>query len=49
MDIFDTDRMLGSSEEDLLMNHVITGEYELLFLDTYLRETFGKSTEQKEE
>ncbi len=29
-----------SEDEELLMRHVICEEHELLFLDTWLRETF---------
>lgn len=29
-------------EEDIFFSEVIRGEYELLYLDTYLRETLGQ-------
>lgn len=30
-------------DEDLFLYHVVCGEYELLYLDTYLRETFAQT------
>jgi len=49
MDEFDIDEISGSSEEDLFMTHVIGEEPQLLFLDTYMRETFGKKKEQEKQ
>lgn len=34
---------LTSDEEEIFYNEVIRGEYELLFLDTYLRETLRRN------
>ena len=31
-----------SEEEEMFLNQVIQGDHELLYLDTYLRELFGK-------
>lgn len=33
----------NGDDEELLMNHVICEEHELLFLDTLLRECFAKA------
>ena len=33
--------LTGADEEALFMNEVIRGEHELLFLDTFLRETLA--------
>lgn len=32
----------GFSDEELLLHEVVRGEVELLYLDTYLSELFGK-------
>lgn len=32
----------NENEEDLFMQHVIDGDHELLYLDTYLKELFSK-------
>jgi len=47
MDGFDIDELSGSSEEDIFMSYVVAGEPQLLFLDTYMRETFGRETGQE--
>lgn len=31
------------NEEEMFLNHVVCGEYDLLYLDTYLRETFSRT------
>lgn len=30
-----------ADEEEMLLNYVVQGDHELLYLDTYLRELFG--------
>ena len=30
-----------ADEEEMFLSHVIQGDHELLYLDTYLRELFG--------
>ena len=40
VDIFETSK--GISDEELLMKEVVQGEVELLYLDTYLSELFGR-------
>jgi hypothetical protein len=47
VDEFNLDELPESSEEDLFMACVAGDEPQLLFLDTYMRETFGKNTEQR--
>jgi len=32
----------SAGEEDIFFSEVIRGEHELLYLDTYLRETLGR-------
>ena len=31
------------NEEDMFLEHVVCGEHELLYLDTYLREMFAQT------
>ncbi|MEZ3443287.1 hypothetical protein [uncultured Alistipes sp.] len=40
VDNFETSK--GISDEELLMKEVVQGEVELLYLDTYLSELFGR-------
>lgn len=40
VDNFETSK--GISDEELLMREVVQGEVELLYLDTYLSELFGR-------
>ena len=40
VDTFETSK--GISDEELLMKEVVQGEVELLYLDTYLSELFGR-------
>ena len=44
MEEFDNDALAKADpdEEDMVLSRVIQGDYELLYLDTYLRELFGK-------
>ena len=39
---FDMKGLEGCDEEDLLLRFVICEDHELLYLDTYLRETFSR-------
>ena len=32
----------NAEEEEMFLSHVIQGDHELLYLDTYLSELFGK-------
>ena len=40
VDNFETSK--GISDEELLMKEVVQGEVELLYLDTYLSDLFGR-------
>lgn len=42
MEDVDTKEMNEIDEEDMFLNYVAGDEHELLYLDSYLRETFGK-------